>query len=130
MRRSIIALVLVCLMAGLTAAALASEPAGDATRGPISIHVRDASIPDVIQTIMKNVGANHVIYGDVTGTITLSRDNVPVERILEDIYQAKGFYWWRDQTGTYFISTQPQPAPSPAISTPSGCSRGSRSEGR
>jgi len=119
MRRSIIALVLVCLMAGLAAtAALASDPTGDATRGPISIHVRDASIPDVIQTIMQNAGANHVIYGDVTGAITLSRDNVPVERILEDIYQAKGFYWWRDQSGTYYISTQPQPAPRPAVSAP------------
>jgi type II secretory pathway component GspD/PulD (secretin) len=106
-------------MAGLVAAvAFAGEPANDATRGPISIHVRDAGIPDVIQTIMKNAGANHVIYGDVTGAITLSRDNVPVERILEDIYQAKGFYWWRDQVGTYFISTQPQPVPSSSVSAP------------
>ena len=119
MRRSIIALTLVGLVVGLAAVvALAGEPATDATRGPISIHVRDASVPEVIQTIMKNAGANIVICGDVKGSITLSRDNVPVERILEDIYQAKGFYWWRDQEGTYFVSTNPQPAPNPAASAP------------
>jgi type II secretory pathway component GspD/PulD (secretin) len=119
MSRSIIALTLVFLVIGLAAVvAVAAEQQSDATRGPISIHVRDVSIPEVIQTVMDNAGANIMIHGDVKGTITLSRDNVPVERILEDIYQAKGFYWWRDRDGTYFVSPHPQPASTPEIAAP------------
>jgi type II secretory pathway component GspD/PulD (secretin) len=114
MRRCVVGLILCCLVVGLSLlAAAASETEEDLAPKLITIHVRDASIPEVVQTVMAQAGANIVLDGEVSGTITLRRDNVPLERILEDIYQAKGLYWWRSQDGTYFVSSRPRSAPQP-----------------
>jgi type II secretory pathway component GspD/PulD (secretin) len=114
MRRSVVGLILCGLVAGLSPlAAAAAEIAGDPARGLVSIHVRDASVPEVIQTVMAQSGANIALNGEVRGTIALSHDNVSVERILEDICRAKGFHWWRNEDGTYFVSTRPRLAPNP-----------------
>lgn len=118
MRRSIVALVVCSLVIGLAAvSAVAADPANDAARKTVSVH-GEFSIPDVIQTVVREAGANVVMEGEVKGTIALDRDNVAVERVLDDIYQAKGFYWWRDLDGTYYVATHPQPALSAEVSAP------------
>ena len=112
MRRSVIALILCSLVLGLaTLAAAGAGATDDATRGPISIHVRDADLREIVQTVLTSTGASIVLVGDVSGTITLDEENVAVDRLLEAICQAKGFHWWCDQDGTYFISTRERPAP-------------------
>ena len=112
MRRSIVAPVVCIVLMGLGAlAAAAAEPQADLARNLVSINVREAPIQDVIQTVITASGANILLSG-VTGTITLNEDNVSVERILDRICQAKGFYWWRDDAGIYYVSDKPRPAPS------------------
>ncbi len=112
MRREYLASVLCILLVGMGAAVVAGADTGaDPGRELVSIHVRDASVQDVVQTIITASGAS-IVLGDVTGHITLSVDNVPVERVLEIICTAKGLNWWRDEGGTYFVSAAPRPASS------------------
>jgi type II secretory pathway component GspD/PulD (secretin) len=92
-------------------AATASESATDPGRELVSIHVRDADVRDVVQTIITASGAS-IVLADVAGHITLNVDNVPVERVLEIICTAKGLHWWRDTDGIYFVSAEPRPASS------------------
>jgi len=111
MRRIVVIPILCALLIGLGSLfAAASEPESAAGRELVSIHVREASVQDVVQTIITASGAN-IVLGDVSGRITLNVDNVPVERVLEIICTAKGFHWWRDDD-IYVISSEPQPVPS------------------
>jgi len=112
MRRSIVAAVVCIALIGIGAlAAAAAEPQSDPGRNLVNIHVREAPIQDVIQTVMTASGAS-ILLADVSGTITINQENVSVERILELICQAKGFYWWRDDAGIYYMSAKPRPAAS------------------
>ena len=96
----------VFLMALGSLAATGSESASDPGRELVSIHVRDADVRDVVQTIITASGAS-IVLGDVAGHITLNVDSVPVERVLEIICTAKGLHWWRDADGIYFVSAEP-----------------------
>jgi type II secretory pathway component GspD/PulD (secretin) len=132
MRRSIVAAVVCIALIGVGAlAAAAAEPQSDPGRNLVSIHVREAPIQDVIDTVMTASGAS-IVLADVAGTITINRDNVPVERILEIICQAKGCYWWRDDAGIYYMSAKPRPAASgqaaglPGLAEPAGRQKVSR----
>jgi uncharacterized membrane protein YgcG len=132
MRRSIVAAVVCIALIGMGAlAAAAAEPQSDPGRNLVSIHVREAPIQDVIDTVMTASGAS-VVLADVSGTITINQDNVSVERILELICQAKGLYWWRDDAGIYYMSAKPRPAASgqaaglPGLAEPTGPQKVSR----
>ncbi|MCJ7752735.1 MAG: hypothetical protein MUQ65_16890, partial [Armatimonadetes bacterium] len=110
MRRIAVIPILCALLIGLGSfPSSASDPESEASRELVSIHMRDASVQDVVQTIVTASGAN-IVLGDVSGRITLNLDNVPVERVIECVCAAKGFYWWRDDDGTYFVSSEPRPA--------------------
>jgi len=113
MRRNVVAPILcAALVIGLgVLTASASMPQDDPGRQLVSVHVKDASIQEVVQIITTASGAN-IMLGDVSGRITLHRDNVSVEKVLDQMCQAKGFYWWRDDDGTYIVSDKPRPAPS------------------
>lgn len=129
MRRSIVATVIcVALMALGSIAAIAAEPKVDPAQNLVSISVREASVQDVIQTVMTASGAS-IVLSNVTGTITINERNVSVERILEIIYQAKGYHWWRDDAGIYYISDNPRPIASGMTATLPGLSS-SASQGR
>jgi len=132
MRRIAVIPILCALLIGLGSfPAAASDPESEASRELVSIHMRDASVQDVVQTIVTASGAN-IVLGDVSGRITLNVDNVPVERVIEIVCAAKGFHWWRDDDGTYFVSSEPRPAPSavaavvPGVSDQDGAQRVSR----
>lgn len=113
MRRGLVALILWSLVGAAALCAYAGpEASGDGTGGAISVSVRDGTIGDVIETIMHDAGANVVMDGDIADQrITLRRENVHIERVMEDICQAKGLHWWRNEDGTYIISSRPRPAP-------------------
>jgi len=112
MRRIAVIPILFALLIGLgSLPATAADPESEASRELVSIHMRDASVQDVVQTIVTASGAN-IVLGDVSGRITLNVDNVPVERVIEIVCAAKGFHWWRDDDGTYFVSSEPRPVPS------------------
>jgi len=132
MRRIAVIPILCALLIGLGSfPAAASDPESEASRQLVSIHMRDASVQDVVQTIVTASGAN-IVLGDVKGRITLNVDNVPVERVIEIVCTAKGFHWWRDDDGTYFVSSEPRPAPSavaavvPGVPDQDGAQRVSR----
>ncbi len=112
MRRNVVTLILCIALVGLgTLIASASVPSRDAEPQLINVHVKNATIQEVIQIVVTASGAN-IVLGDVSGRITLNRDNVSVEKVLDQICQAKGFYWWRDDDGTYYVSDKPRSAPS------------------
>jgi type II secretory pathway component GspD/PulD (secretin) len=112
MRRTIVAPVVCMVLMGLGGlAAAAAQPNADPGRNLVNIHVREANIQDVIETVITASGAS-IVLGDVTGTITINQDNVSVDRILELICQAKGYYSWRDDAGIYYLSDRPRPAAS------------------
>ena len=114
MKRSIVALILCSVLVGLWAVAAAAAGTGeDASRQLVSIHVRDADISDVVQTVMTYSGANIVLDEGVQGKITVDGDDLSVERVLGIICDAKGFFWWR-ANDAYFLSTRPQSPPDPA----------------
>ena len=132
MRRIVLTPILCAVLTGLgSLIAAAADPESAAGRELVSIHVRDASVQDVVQTIITASGAN-IALGDVEGRITLNVDNVPVERVLEIICAAKGFHWWRDDDGVYLVSSEPKPEPSavaavvPGVPEPDGAQRVSR----
>lgn len=132
MRRSMVAAVVSIALIGVGAfAAAAAEPEPDPGRNLVSIHVREAPIQDVIDTVITASGAS-IVLADVAGTITINQDNIPVERVLELICQAKGFHWWRDDAGIYYMSTKPRPAASgqaaglPGLAEPAGSQKVSR----
>jgi len=132
MGRKIVAPILCCILIGLgTLMAAASESGTDLGRELVSIHVRDASIQDVVQTLATASGAS-IVLDDVSGVITLHTDNTPLGRVLDMICQAKGFHWWCDDAGIYYISQRPRPVASPQASAlpgvaasdeQAGCSR-------
>ena len=128
MMRAIVALMLCSLVIGLWvpgAAAMGQED--DSARELLSIHVRNASIDDVIQTVVTSAGCNIVLDEGVRGHITVHSDNVSVERVLDIICQAKGFHWWRDGNGTYFVSTRERATPRPeAASLPKAPDEGNK----
>ncbi|MFB3882008.1 MAG: type II secretion system protein GspD [Armatimonadota bacterium] len=120
MRRSIVAPIVCMVLMGLGGAAIAAtQPDADPGRNLVSIHVREANIQDVIQTVITASGAS-IVLGDVAGTITINQDNIPVDRVLELICQAKGLYSWRDDAGIYYLSDKPRPASSPKTSVLAG----------
>ena len=112
MRRNVVTPILCIVLVGLgSLIASASVPQSDPGPQLINVHVKDATIQEVTQIVVTASGAN-IVLGDVSGRITLHRDNVSVEKVLDQICQAKGFYWWRDDDGTYFVSDKPRLAPS------------------
>jgi type II secretory pathway component GspD/PulD (secretin) len=113
MRRSLVAALLFTLVACMAGAVLAdTTPGTDPAPRLVSVHMRDANVTDAIRTVVTESGANIVVSGDVTGTITLDYQDVPVERILDRICQVKSYYWWKDDDGTYMVSATPRPVPS------------------
>lgn len=112
MRRSI-ALIVCSLVVGLWAvAAPASDAPDDASQALVSVKVSGA-IPDVIQGIARDSGLSIVCDSSIRDRIDLDERDVPVERVLEKICNAKGYHWWRGEDGTYMVSSTPRPAPQP-----------------
>jgi type II secretory pathway component HofQ len=87
-----------------------TTPGTDPAPRLVSVHVRDANVIDAIRAVVTESGANIVVSGDVTGTITLDYENVPVERILDKVCQVKSYHWSKDDDGTY-MSGDTAPAP-------------------
>jgi type II secretory pathway component GspD/PulD (secretin) len=115
MRRSLVAALLFTLIACMAGAVLAdTTPGTDPAPRLVSVHMRDANVTDAIRTVVTESGASIVVGGDVTGTITLDYQDVPVERILDRICQVKSYYWRKDDDGTYLVSATPFSVPSEA----------------
>jgi hypothetical protein len=113
MRRSI-ALMVCSLVVGLCAvAAPASDAPDNASQALVSVKVSGA-IPDVIQGIARDSGLRIVCDSSIRDRIDLDERDVPVERVLEKICNAKGYHWWRGEDGTYMVSSTPPPAPQPS----------------
>jgi len=53
------------------------------TGEPISLDLKDADVRDVLKTFAKITGLNVVIDPDVSGTVTVSLDNVPWDQCLD-----------------------------------------------
>jgi len=77
--------------------------------------VRNVSVADAVAEITAKSGADIVVEGDVTGTVSLSRDAETVDGLLEDIYDETGVFWWRSDDGTYHVSASPPPESQPII---------------
>lgn len=108
MSRSLITIALLGLMVSWAGMAVAEPPAPpEAAPGLVSLDMCDASIGEVVRAITTASGANIIMSGDVTGTITLSMSNASVDQILEKICLVKGYYWWKEGS-TYFVSAQPR----------------------
>jgi type II secretory pathway component GspD/PulD (secretin) len=110
MSRSLVAIVVLSLMVGLTGMATA-DPAAKSGSAPIafSIDMR-APIAEVIQAVITSSGANIVTVGEVSGAVSVSLREATVEKVLTTICKAKGLYWWQEEDGTYCVSSQPRPA--------------------
>jgi len=122
MRHRIVTPVLCVILIGLGGLfAWGSEPAADPGHELVSIQVRDASVQDVVETLVAASGANIVLDG-VDGKITLNIDNLPVERVLDIICEAKGIHWWRSEDGVYFMSPEAKPSPSAQVGRVPGVS--------
>lgn len=110
MSRSLMAVVMLGWMVGIAGVGTADPPTqSEATSGMVSIDMVEAGIGDVIRAVTTASGASIVMAGDVTGTITLCMPRAGVDQVLERICLVKGLYWWKDGSGTYFVSAHPQP---------------------
>lgn len=63
---------------------------------PISFHVIDAPIKQVLRFISEESGLNMVIGESVTGSITLKLENVPWDQALHTIFKVKSLGYTRD----------------------------------
>jgi hypothetical protein len=81
----------------------------------VSVHLRDVSISDAVAEIKDKTGASIALHGQVTGTVTLSRDDATVGRLLEDIYDETGVFWWCTEDGTFHLSASPPPEANPIV---------------
>jgi hypothetical protein len=120
MRRVLAAAILVGVLLGISGILAAAQQApAQPAPGPIALQMRNAKIAEVVDTLISATGANIVMDGDVTGSIWLKNATYPsVDQALDDICAAKGYYWWRNADGTYFLSTRPKPEPSNAAVAP------------
>ena len=63
---------------------------------PISFHVVDAPVKQVLRFISEESGLNIVISEGVTGTVTLKLENVPWDQALYTIFKVKDLGYARD----------------------------------
>jgi hypothetical protein len=95
--------------------AIAAEEAASSDSPRASVQMRDAGVAEAVTTIMEESGADIEIEGDVNGTVSLSRQGATVDRLLEDIYDATGIFWWRTGDGIYHVSVSPPPESRPIV---------------
>jgi len=88
-------------------AAVAAEPLDQGSSRPVSIQMRDVSILDAVAEIRRASGASITVGGGLAGMVSLARDGATVDRLLEDIYDQTGAFWWRSQGGDYYIAAGP-----------------------
>ena len=63
---------------------------------PVSFHVIDAPIKQVLRFISEESGLNMVIDESVSGTVTLKLEDVPWDQALHTIFKAKSLGYTRD----------------------------------
>jgi len=76
----------------------------------VQIDARGLDVGHVLQAVSRSTGAVIVLQQGVEGPITLKAD-LPAdpEVLLDAVCEAKGWYWWRDETGAYIVSAKPMP---------------------
>ena len=63
---------------------------------PLSFHVKDAPIKEVLRFISEESGLNMVVGESVTGTVTLKLEDVPWDQALYTIFKVKSLGYTRD----------------------------------
>ena len=63
---------------------------------PISIHLRDVNVRDVLYFISEGTGLNMVLSDDVTGTISIKLRNVPWDQALVTVMKTKELGYIRE----------------------------------
>ena len=66
------------------------------TGRPISIHLRDVSVRDVLYFISEGTGLNMVLSDDVTGNISIKLRNVPWDQALVTVMKTKKLGYLRE----------------------------------
>ena len=66
------------------------------TGRPISIHLRDVSVRDVLYFISEGTGLNMVLSDDVTGNISIKLRNVPWDQALVTVIRTKKLGYLRE----------------------------------
>lgn len=103
-KASIVACIAAILVVGLCIPVGADAPADDR---PINIDVRDMKIGDVLRMLGKAANVNIIVGKDVTGEIgSLTLRDVSVEKALQAIATANGYYWRKDGN-IYFVTSEP-----------------------
>ena len=88
-------------------------PAEDAMSAPISIDLRDCEIGAAIRTLMQASGANIIVDGEISGSVTCQLRDKTLEEVLDLLTQAKGLHWHK-KTDVYVITRQPIASPAAA----------------
>lgn len=68
---------------------LGREETAPATK-PITLHLRDAPVADILRVLADSAGLNLVLHPDVKGTLTLDLREVPWPRALEIVLKSAG----------------------------------------
>lgn len=71
----------------------------------VTMEVNDASLDEVVRTIVVQSGMNIFIYDKITGTISAKCDSVPIDDALRFLLQNTKFNFWKDR-GIYFLGSR------------------------
>ena len=80
---------------------------------PISIDLRDCEIGAAIRTLMQASGANIIVDGEISGSVTCQLRDKTLEEVLDLLTQAKGLHWHK-KNDVYVITRQPIASPAAA----------------
>ncbi len=101
------------------AAAGTSTAAPNSISDPLStltsVKVKDADVREVLATVFRAVGVDFLLTDEVSGKISMIRQNAPARTILEIICAGQGLHWWK-KGDTYVVSARPDSAPAESAS--------------
>jgi len=96
--RTVVAFAIVLIALTATAAGIVQNGAAPAPRGtstektaePITLHLQDADVRDVLKTFGALTGKTMDVASDVNGKVTLYAENVPWTKVLDDVVAQVG----------------------------------------
>jgi type IV pilus assembly protein PilQ len=73
--------------------------------GKVSIEVNNASLDQLVRSIVMQSGINIIIYENISGTVTAKFDSVALDDVLRFLLQNTKYTFWKDKN-IYFLGSR------------------------